>query len=477
MNRPIAFSIATLHGPNSISRSLLRRGIPALLFMLALFALLPTARPLTPPPDGGYQGGNTAEGVLALSSLPDSGFGAYNTAVGWSALTKLTTGNHNTAVGTVSLSSLVSGSYNVAVGDFALLSNQTASYNTAVGYHALHYNGADSNTAIGDHSLFFNYAGTQNTATGAQALDRNNANNNTATGFAALFSNSNGAANTATGVDSLYSNVSGYFNTASGFFALYENYGGVQNTATGAGALQSNTTASNNTATGYDSLFYNTTGAGNTAEGYQALLHSTGSNNIALGSNAGINLTTGSNNIDIGALGAAAEANTIRIGKQGAQKSTFIAGISGVAVTGSAVVVTATGKLGVAVSSARFKEAIKPMDKASEAILALKPVTFRYKEELDPDKIPQFGLVAEQVEKINPDLVARDEDGKVNTVRYEAVNAMLLNEFLKEHHKVEEQGATIAKQQKQIEALTAGLQKVTARVEAANPVPRVASDN
>jgi hypothetical protein len=117
------------------------------------------------------------------------------------------------------------------------------------------------------------------------------------------------------------------------------------------------------------------------------------------------------------------------------------------------------------------------MDNASEAILALKPVTFRYKEELDPDKIPQFGLVAEEVEKVNPDLVARDEEGKVNTVRYEAVNAMLLNEFLKEHRKVEEQGATIAKQQKQIEALTAGLQKVTARVEAANPVPRVVSDN
>ena len=117
------------------------------------------------------------------------------------------------------------------------------------------------------------------------------------------------------------------------------------------------------------------------------------------------------------------------------------------------------------------------MDKASEAILQLKPVTFRYKQELDPDAIPQFGLIAEQVEKVNPDLVARDEDGKVNTVRYEAVNAMLLNEFLKEHRKLQQQQITIERQQKQIEALTAGLQKVTARVEAANSVPRVVSDN
>src|SRR5262249_6989995 len=144
---------------------------------------------------------------------------------------------------------------------------------------------------------------------------------------------------------------------------------------------------------------------------------------------------------------------------QGTQKSTSIAGISGVPVTGSTVVVNSTGKLGVATSSARFKEAIKPMDKTSEAILALKPVTFRYKKDLDPEGIPQFGLVAEDVEKVNPDLVARDAEDKVYTVRYEAVNAMLLNEFLKEHQKVAEQQSTIAQlnttvaqQQKQIAA-------------------------
>jgi len=219
--------------------------------------------------------------------------------------------------------------------------------------------------------------------------------------------------------------------------------------------------------------------------------NTTGANNIALGSNAGSNLTTGSNDIDIGAPGVAGEANTIRIGKQGTQKQTFIAAVSGVAVSGSQVVVSSSGKLGVATSSARFKEAIKPMDKASEAILALKPVSFRYKEEIDPDGIPQFGLVAEEVEKVGPDLVARDADGKINTVRYEAVNAMLLNEFLKEHRTVQElksivarQEASAAQQQQEIKALTASLkeqasqiQKVSAQLEASKAAPQLVADN
>jgi hypothetical protein len=218
-----------------------------------------------------------------------------------------------------------------------------------------------------------------------------------------------------------------------------------------------------------------------------------------LGLTAGFNLTTGSNNIDIGAgvLGAAGEANTIRIGKQGTQRSTFIAGIFGTAVSGSTVVVNSSGKLGLAASSARFKEVVKPMDKASEAILALKPVTFRYKKELDPDGIPQFGLVAEQVEKVNPDLVARDAEGKVYTVRYEAVNAMLLNEFLKEHRNVAEQQSTIAElkttvaqqqkqiaaqqataaqQQKQIEALTATVRKVSDQIALSKPAPQLVAN-
>jgi len=228
-----------------------------------------------------------------------------------------------------------------------------------------------------------------------------------------------------------------------------------------------------------------TNGAGhdNTAQGFQALNgNSSGSNNIAIGSHAGANLTTGNNNIDLGAnvVGATGEANTIRIGKQGTQKAAFIAGIAGTAVTGTQVVVNPNGKLGVATSSVRFKQAIKAMDKASEAILQLKPVSFRYKEEIDPDGIPQFGLIAEEVEKVNTYFV----------VRYEAVNAMLLNEFLKEHRKVEEQQATITEleskvakqeltatqQQKQIEALTATIQKVSDQVALSKPAPQLVAN-
>jgi hypothetical protein len=196
-----------------------------------------------------------------------------------------------------------------------------------------------------------------------------------------------------------------------------------------------------------------------------------------LGNSAGIRLTTGSNNIDIGNLGVTGEANTIRIGTVGTQNATFIAGIRGVTVaSGVGVIVGSNGQLGTVTSSARFKEAIRPMDKASEAILALQPVTFRYKQEIDPDGIPQFGLIAEQVEKVNPDLVARDADGKVNTVRYEAVNAMLLNEFQKEHRSVRDLKETVAQQQKQIEALSATVRKVSGRIELSAPAPQIAAN-
>jgi Chaperone of endosialidase len=233
-----------------------------------------------------------------------------------------------------------------------------------------------------------------------------------------------------------------------------------------------NTTGAANTATGNFALFNNTTGAANTATGFDALFNNTtGSRNIALGLGAGANLTTGNNNIDIGNGGAAGESNIIRIGTAGTQRATFIAGIRGSVVPGGlGVIVGANGQLGTFSSSARFKEAIRPMGKASEAILALKPVTFRYKRELDPEGIPQFGLVAEQVEKVNPDLVARDGQGKVNSVRYEAVNAMLLNEFLKEHRKVQELEAALARQQKdfarQISALAASLKEQALQIQA-----------
>jgi hypothetical protein len=237
-------------------------------------------------------------------------------------------------------------------------------------------------------------------------------------------------------VSALFHNTSGSDNTASGAFALLNNTTGSENTANGATALSGNTTGSNNTADGVEALLINT-GNSNTGSGYFALINNTsGSHNIAVGANAGFNLTTGSNNIDIGNKGLTGEAATIRIGTVGTQTKTFVAGIHGAtAFGGTAVFVNSVGQLGTLTSSARFKEAIKPMDKASETILALKPVTFRYKQELDPDGIPQFGLVAEEMEKVNPDLVIRDEQGKPYTVRYEAVNAMLLNEFLKEHRR------------------------------------------
>ena len=256
-----------------------------------------------------------------------------------------------------------------------------------------------------------------------------------------------------------------------------------QNTATGDYALFNLTTGTRNTAIGFQALNTNTTGGKNTAIGFFTLQDNiTGKNNIALGYAAGV-FTAGDNNIHIGNVGAQ-ESDTIRIGTVAGrgirefQSNTYIAGISGVTIAGGVpVIIDADGHLGSTTSSERFKDEIKPMDKASEAILALKPVTFHYKKELDPDGIPQFGLVAEQVEKVRPDLVARDKEGKPYTVRYDAVNAMLLNEFLKEHKTVQEQGETIARLQKQIEALTAGLEKVSAQVEMNKPTAQTVLNN
>jgi hypothetical protein len=320
---------------------------------------------------------------------------------------------------------------------------------------------SNANTFFGDDVLVNNTIGIDNTGIGANALHNN----------------TGGTDNTANGFGALSSNTIGTDNTASGAVALFFNTSGNENTAIGVGALQANSSGSNNTAIGVEALLNNRIGDNNTAIGLFALLNNAiGSQNIALGYQAGRNLLTGSHNIEIGNKGVADESNTIRIGK--AQTATFIAGISGATVpTGVAVIVDADGHLGTRTSSARFKDAIKPMDKASEAILALKPVSFRYKHELDPEGTPQFGLVAEEVEKVNPDLVARDEQGKPYTVRYEAVNAMLLNEFLKEHRTVQEQGATIAELKKQIETLTTGLQKVSAQLEVNKPASQVAENN
>jgi Chaperone of endosialidase len=268
-------------------------------------------------------------------------------------------------------------------------------------------------------------------------------------------------------------------NTAEGTLALFSNTTGNANTAIGVGALYKNTTGSGNTATGMAALGSNTTGFANTAIGARALLNATGNSNVALGDSAGEFLTAGDNNIDIGynVVGVKGESNTIRIGNTDIT-ATYIEGISGqIVVGGAAVFVDSNGKLGTMTASTRFSDEIKPMDKASEVILTLKPVTFRHKQEIDPKGIRQFGLIAEEVEKVSPDLVGRDEKGKAYSVRYDAVNAMLLNEFLKEHGKVEKLETTVARQQKQIETLIAGLQKVSAQLEVSKPPQQVVNNS
>jgi len=325
--------------------------------------------------------------------------------------------------------------------------------------------GTHFNTVLGDDVLVNNTSGSLNTAIGSGALTFNT------TGFD----------NTANGATALYSNTTGNDNTAIGAFALYLNTDGTDNTAVGDSALPNNTIGGANVAVGIEALYGNVTGNFNTALGFFAGYNTNGNTNIAVGYLAG-QYSAGDNNIDIGNQGAI-ESGVIRIGTEGTHTATFVAGIRETPIAGAIQVgISADGQLGIRPSSVRFKEAVKPMDNASEAILSLKPVTFRYKRDLDPDGIPQFGLVAEDAEKVSPDLVARDEQGKPYTVRYEAVNAMLLNEFLKEHRTVQQlktaaakQETIIARQQKQIEALTAGLQRVSTQLEVMNRAPQTVS--
>jgi len=451
-------------------------------FVLICFTLGPRAEAVMPAPDGGYPGFNTAEGDSAL-------FG-------------LTTGGWNTALGGYSLYNDTTGGANTAVGLSALRLNRSGSFNTAVGLNALYFNQAPENCAFGAYALYGNTNATRNSAFGWGALALSTTGgDNTAVGDSALILNSDGVANTALGSGALAG--AGTFhegtdnNTAIGYRALYKQAGSFVrapgNTAVGSQALFNQQISSGNTAVGFQALYNSgidfTTGEidFNTAVGFQSLYgNTTGAGNIALGSGAGSNLTTGDNNIDIGNAGVAAESNTIRIGTQGTQTAAYVAGIWGATVTdGAGVIVDANGHLGTVVSSERFKHEIKPMDKASEAILALRPVTFYYK--TDGPGQPQFGLIAEEVAKVNPDLVVRDKEGKPYTVRYDHVNAMLLNEFLKERRKVEAQQATIAElkstvaqqqsrfgqQEAQIQALTSGLQKVSAQLEVRNHAPQM----
>jgi len=393
---------------NSLTHSKTPSILPLLIAaVLACFGLLPKTEAVVPPPDGGYPGGNTAEGQAALLSLTTGGF---NTAAGWLSPRSITTGSFNTAIG----------------------------------------------------------AGT-------------------------LLANT-GDGNTAAGAGALLSNITGGANTADGFFALFHNNGdppeGSANTAVGAGALFSNTTGDSNTAIGEAALESNTTGSGNTAVGVRALDHNTSGNlNVAVGPNAGLNVVTAQNAICIGLNVFGADVGD----------SCYIGNIFGqTSASGAAVYVNSNHRLGTLTSSSRFKDDIKPMERVSEALFALKPVTFHYKKEIDPAGMQQFGLVAEDVEKVNPALVVRDKEGKPYSVRYDQVNAMLLNEFLKEHRKVDAQQSkiekqeatiadlksTVAQQQKGMEALVAQvkeqatqIQKVNAQLEMNRPAPQQVAVN
>ena len=455
--------MTTLHLTQSIGRSSWRRGFLFIQLALACLALPPQAR-------GVCQQGcdlindNTFLGDDALLNNTD---GYRNTAVGFNALYSNTTGIENTANGDEALYNNTSGAYNTATGAAALYDNTTGSSNTADGYNALVFNTTGvNNVATGDFALTLNTTGEGNTADGSGALG----------------SNTTGNFNTAAGASALESNTTGSNNTANGLLVLFSNTTGFQNTANGSGALTLNTTGHRNTANGYQALFNNIIGNFNTAEGFQALYNNTGSNNVGLGFNAGTNLTTGSGNVCIGynVLGVAGESNITRI------KNVYTS-----VASGRAVYVNSDNKIGTLVSSRRFKDEINPMEEASEAVLALKPVSFRYKKEVDASGTLQFGLVAEEVADVNADLVTRDSDGKPETVRYEAVNAMLLNEFLKEHRKVEALEAKVVQQRKDFQAAivnlketvtarldeqSAQIQKVSAQFEASNPAPQVVNN-
>jgi hypothetical protein len=394
---------------------------------------------VSPPPDGGYSGANTAEGENALLSL-------------------------------------TSGGYNTAVGFFSLSSNAIGTGNTAIGAGALAANSTDEITAVGAGALLSNTTGPFNTATGALALASNTTgNDNTAVGSAALESNITGADNTAVGSAALITNTADD-NTAVGFTALFLNAAGSDNTAIGSGALKNNTAGPNNTAVGFHALSADNSGA-NTAVGALALQTNTDSHNTAVGYSAGSALVSGGFNIYIGegVNGPATENETVRIGdnlpNDSGASACYVGGIAGQSVNPNGagqVYIDNTGKLGVFLSSQRFKRDVEPMNRASETILALKPVTFHYKS--DAKNTPCFGLIAEDVAKVDSALVVRDKQGQPYSVRYDQVNAMLLNEFLKEHQTVQEL-------KKQVAELTAGLQKVSATLEMSNAAPQTVLNN
>jgi hypothetical protein len=299
----------------------------------------------------------------------------------------------------------------------------------------------------------------------------NNASNNFSAGLGALAPGTTGSTDTAVGDGALSVNTTGSGNTAVGLDALAMNTTGSSNTATGAQALIFNTTGINNTATGNGALDFNTTGNANTASGTLALLNNfSGSNNIAIGYEAGYNVT-GSNNIDIGSQGSGGDSGVIRIGTEGTQTSALVAGIYGVNTSGIPVYVNSSGQLGTVSSSRRYKDDIQDMADASSGLMHLRPVTFRYKKPFsDGSKPIQYGLIAEEVAEVYPDLVARTADGQVETVKYQVLDSMLLNELQKQNTTISAQKEQIGAQEQHIRTQAQqirSLEERLARVEAA----------
>ena len=402
---------------------------------IVCIGLLPRAQAACDSPNPGCPGGNLAEGYLSLAGLASGA------------------------------------AYNTGIGAYSLLSNTEGNFNTGVGAGA----------------LFSNTTAPENTATGAGALFSNNnpvVGANTADGAFALFSDTTGHHNTGIGNRALFANTTGTQNVAVGDFALESVTGSLvtQNTAVGSGTGASLTTGAGNTFIGFAAGNNFISGDNNTcisAAASDGAGH-TGGGNVFIGVNAGNNVTFGDSNICIGnqVLGETNAADSTYIGNINTTAQPIVAGVDGVTVD------LTTGKLGHGVSSRRFKEEIKPMDAASEAIYALKPVTFHYKKTIDPTQTLDFGLIAEEVAAVNPELAVRDREGRISNYRRDAVNAMLLNEFLKAHSKIEDQEKTIAELKSGMTALAATvkeqaaqIQKVSAQLEVSKPAPQTVLNN
>lgn len=406
----------------------------------------------------GTQGGNTflglGSGNISLPSQTDSQLGSYNTGTGFQSLLRLTSGSWNTATGAASLAYTTSGLFNTATGTSSLQYNTTAGKNTALGARALQLQSFSNAGAAWD---------AWNTAVGFEALAANQptttltGDRNTAVGAVALRYNTTGRVNTAVGVDSLQQNTTGEWNVAVGFQSLLGNTTGSANVALGNAALSSSGSSHSNTAVGTESLKLFNDGSGNTGLGLLALGSLTlGYRNLALGAYAGNLLTTGNDNIYLAHTGSASESNTTRIGRD--QTRAFIAGVFARTTghpTTLLVQVDQNGQLGTAASSRRYKQDIQDMGSSTERLFGLRPVTFRYK--VHPDGPVHFGLIAEEVDEVMPELVVRGKDGQTETVAYQELAPMLLNE--------------VQKQRRELQVLKAELEAVRAALNRLEPRP------